>query len=147
MEEFNKPFAFSFDRESGFRGAFATREAAVEAGQEAARERSTPIDAIYVGKRVPVDPQADGHAECIVKAMRERMLGKCGVTDYLSKANEHLMADLDAQLAATIAVWLRRHAMLPAARISSISEHPLPMAREHPIDRSGRELSLIGGEE
>lgn len=146
MDDPNRPYAYSFDRESGFRGAFATREQAAEAGQEKAREGSTPIQAVFVGKRVAVDPQSEGHADFIARSMRARMQAKTGTTGYLADANEHLLADLDTAIATTINGWLKRHELSPASKISSISEHPLLTPHEHPVDRTV-EVGLIGGEE
>ena len=139
-----KEYAYSFDRES-FTGEFATRELAAEAGLRAAQARIDAIAAVYVGKRVAVDPQAEGHADDVAKAMRRRMLAGTGEAGYLAGANEHVLADLDAQLAATIVGWLRRHELGPAAKIKAISEHPLPTVHAHGPTRDD-EVQLMGGE-
>lgn len=140
----NKPFAYSFDREN-FRGEFATREQAVEAGLRAATQRSAMFEAVFVGKRSPIDPQADHHAEDVVRSMRRRMQAKTGDVSYLAGANEQNLADLDASLARAIVAWLERHGLSPATRVSSISEHPLPAVRAHgPV--SDDEVHQIGPE-
>ena len=139
------PYAYSFNRDT-FQGEFATREQAIEAGLKAAAARvSAPPTAVYVGKRVPTDPQADGHAEEVVKSMRQRMLDRAGDSAYLAAAHEHALADLDAALARAIGEWLTRNDFGPAAKVKSISEHPLPLSHEHGPSSSD-EVQLMGGE-
>lgn len=140
-----KPYGYSFDR-ARFTGEFATREQAVEAGLSAARERGRNVEAVFVGKRVPVDPQADHHADDVARSMRQRMQAKAGDADYLAGANEHVLADLDASLARTIVAWLDRQKLSPAARVTSISEHAIPSVRAHAPSRND-EVQLIGPEE
>jgi hypothetical protein len=140
-----KPYAYSFDRET-FRGEFATRESAAEAGLKAAIDHPATIGAVYVGKRVPVDPQADQHAEDVARTMRRRMQSKTGTSGYLVEANEHVMADLDASLEHAIVEWLKRHDLMPAPQIASISEHPLPAVKAHAPSRVF-EVGPMGGEE
>lgn len=137
-----KPFAFSFDRES-FRGEFATREEAAEAGQAQALKMMSAVEAVYVGKRVPTNPMADLHGDDVVKSMRRRMLTKTGDASYLAAANEHVVADLDASLEHAIIDWLKRNDLTPAAKISSISEHPLPAVHAH-APSSSDEVQMMG---
>lgn len=125
-----KPFAFSFDREA-FRGEFSTREEAAAAGQAEALKYMAVVEAVYVGKRVPTNPQADMHADDVVKAMKRRMQNKTGDASYLAAANEHVVADLDAGLEHAILDWLKRHGLQPADKFASISEHPLPQVHAH----------------
>lgn len=140
-----KPYGYSFDREQ-ILGEFATREQALEAGLRAAEHKGGLVEAVFVGKRVPVDPQADHHADDVVRSMKRRMLSKAGDATYLLAANEHLLADLDAALAKTIVEWLDRNGLAPAAKVASISEHPIPTVRGHAPDRRS-EVQLIGPEE
>jgi hypothetical protein len=137
-------YAFSVDRES-FRGEYSTRELAVAAGLDAARELPS-VEAIYVGKKTPVDTQTDDHAETVVKSMRRRMLEEAGDANWLGRANEHVLADLDAALEHAIVDWLRRHQLTPADKITAISEHPIPTVAAHAPDRN-TEPSMIGPEE
>lgn len=130
-----KPFAYSFDRET-FRGEFATREDAALAGQAEAMKFMAVVEAVYVGKRVPTNPQADMHADDVVKTMKRRMQHKTGDTSYLAGANEHLLADLDAAIEHAIIDWLKRHQLQPADKFSSISEHPLPQVHGHGPSKS-----------
>lgn len=139
-----KQYAFSFDRES-FQGEFATREQAAEAGLRAAVANLNNVAAVYVGKRVPTDPQADGHAEQIAKSMRQRLTARAGDAAYLPAADEHALADLDAEVAKTIVEWLKRHELMPPARVKSLSEHALPVVHVHGPSRSD-EVQLMGGE-
>jgi hypothetical protein len=140
-----KPYGYSFDRDR-FIGEFATREQALDAGLKAAQARSAIVEAVYVGKRVAVDPQADHHAEEIAQSMRRRMQSKVGDGTFLAGANEHVLADLDAALCRVIVAWLERHGLMPAARVTSISEHPLPAVRAHAPSRND-EVQSIGPEE
>ena len=140
----DKPYAYSFDRET-FQGAFATREQAADAGLRAAQQQMNNVPSVFVGKRVAIDPQADGHADAIARSMRQRMLASSGDAGYLAAANEHVLADLDAQLAATIVGWLTRHELVPAAKVKSISEYPLPTVHAHGPSRDD-EVQLMGGE-
>lgn len=137
-----KPFAFSFDRET-FRGEFATREEAAEAGQAEALKQMSVVEAVYVGKRVPTNPQADMHADDVVKSMKRRMLSKTGDAGYLAGANEHILADLDAGIEHAIVDWLRRHQLQPADKFSSISEHPLPQVHAHGPSKDD-EVGMMG---
>ncbi|MFT3785104.1 MAG: hypothetical protein QM770_02925 [Tepidisphaeraceae bacterium] len=136
-------YAFSFDREQ-FRGDFDTRELALAAAYEAARELGGAVEAIYVGKRVPVPAQTDDHAESVVRAMRRRMLEKTGDANYLATVNEHVMADLDAAIELAIVDWQKRHQLQPASRVQAISEHPLPTVKEHAPVAPRSETRLIG---
>lgn len=137
-----KPFAYSFDRET-FRGEFATREEAAIAGQAEALKFMAVVEAVYVGKRVPTNPQADMHADDVVRAMKRRMLTKTGDASYLAAANEHVVADLDASLEHAIIDWLKRHQLQPADKFGSISEHPLPAVHAHGPSKDD-EVGMIG---
>lgn len=138
-------FSYSFDRES-FTGRFETREQAVAAGMKAAAARPDPVEAVYVARSVPVDPQADGHAERVVEWMRVRMLDRTGDGSYLANVDEHQLADLDASIEHAIVEWLKRHGLEPACRYTAISEHPLPLVHAH-APHDSDEVSLIGPEE
>lgn len=137
-----KPFAFSFDRET-FRGEFATREEAAVAGQTEALKFMAVVEAVYVGKRVPTNPQADMHGDEVVKSMKRRMLTKTGDASYLAAANEHVVADLDAGIEHAIIDWLKRHELQPADKFTSISEHPLPQVSAHGPSKSD-EVGMMG---
>jgi hypothetical protein len=139
-------FSYSFDRET-FQGDFATREQAVAAGFKAADELGGAVEAVYVGKKQPVNPMADHHAEDVVRGMRRRMLEKTGEANYLAGANEHVLADLDASIEASIVDWLARHQLAPAPKLTALSEHPLPTVPAHAADTRRDEVKLIGPEE
>jgi hypothetical protein len=139
-------FAYSFDRET-FQGDFATREQAVVAGFKAAEELGAAVDAVYVGKKQAVNPLADHHAEDVVRGMRRRMLEKTGEANYLAAANEHVLADLDASIEASIVDWLTRHQLTPAPKLTALSEHPLPMVSASAAESRRDEMKLLGTEE
>jgi hypothetical protein len=140
-----KPFAFSFDRET-FRGEFSTREQAVDAGLAAATQMPAGVEAVYVGKRQPVDPVAEGHAEDLIAAMRQRMADRTGDYGYLRGVNEHVAADLDAAVEHTIVAWLRHHNLAPADRFVSISEHTTPLVKGH-APSATNEVTQFGSDE
>jgi hypothetical protein len=141
-----KLFSYSFDRET-FQGEFDTREQAVDAGIKAAEQLSGSIEAVFVGKRRPVDAQADRHADAVVDAMRTRMESRSGDSSYLAGVNEHILADLDASIEHAIVDWLARHRLAPAARFTAVSEHPMPLVAVHAPNTPGDEVSFIGPDE
>ena len=83
-------FAFSFDREQ-FTGRYPTREQALAAGLQAARQSPEAPGTVYVGKIILADPQACGHAEAVVDAMKLRARDKEGEAayTYLATVSEH----------------------------------------------------------
>jgi len=134
------PFCFSLDREN-FSGEFATREQARDAGLAAALLSNSVVDAVYVAKRQPVDPQGDHHADRIVADMRERMRIKFAQENFLDDVNEQQLADLDAAVEYAIAHWLNRHQLGPAPRLVSLSEYPVT----HPNHLSPARLDKPAG--
>jgi hypothetical protein len=121
-------YAYSFDRET-FTGAFATRDEAYRAAvARASGMEDTPAE-IFVGERVPADPQASGHATELIKAMarRARAAAGEGADEYLRRVNDQQEAELDEAVECTILDWLTRHEMMPTfADVRAISEHPMP---------------------
>jgi len=127
-----KPFCFSLDREN-FQGEFATREHARDAGYAAAAAAPSAVEAIFVAKRQPINPQADHHAETVVADMQNRMRIKFGEETYLTAANEHQLADLDAAIEYAVVEWLARHRLTPEPKWVSLSEYPVSNPHEHAI--------------
>ncbi|HWP39524.1 MAG TPA: hypothetical protein VNL70_01270 [Tepidisphaeraceae bacterium] len=124
-------FAYSFDRET-FHGSYATRQEALKKALEKLPEIETTPEAIYVGKRVPIDVGSSGLAEMILAAMRRRVREQnseeVGVADdFLMRVNEHQLAELDDEIDRVIRAWLVKHELMPRQdKIVAISEHPIP---------------------
>jgi hypothetical protein len=122
-------FAYSFDRQS-FIGAYETRQAAYVAGVRRAMEFPTSIEAVFVGERVPADPQVCGHAAGIIREMRRRAIGQSGdaAGGYLRRVHEHQEADLDEAVAQAVLAWLARHELTPGFfRVQRVTEMPMPL--------------------
>jgi hypothetical protein len=137
-----KPFCFSLDREN-FTGEFSTREEAKTAGLNAAAGSSAAVDAVYVAKRQPINPQADHHADRVVADMVERMRIKNREENFLEEVTEQQLADLDASLEHAIVQWLGRHQLGPAPRLISLSEYPVTNPKGHGPSRND-EVVLMG---
>jgi Arc/MetJ-type ribon-helix-helix transcriptional regulator len=128
-------FAYSFDRVS-FKGRFDSRLEALRAAERALQESDdTPADAIYVARRVGIDPQTSGHADAVLADMRRRMVAADGDPNWLRFVNDQQHAELDEALRRTLESWLAKHNLLPAEeKFEHISEHPLPSASSN-LDR------------
>src|SRR5690348_5279940 len=71
VNQVNRMFAYSFDRETFF-GSFDSRAAAFDAAVHRAADLNNQVDQVYIGLRVPGDPQASGYARDLIKTMRTR---------------------------------------------------------------------------
>jgi hypothetical protein len=124
----HQTYAYSFDHET-FTGAFATREEAYRAAvARASGMEDTPAE-IFVGERVPADPQADGHATELLKSMarRARAAAGEGADEYLRRVNDQQEAELDEAVERVVVEWLTKHEMMPTfADVRAISEYPMP---------------------
>lgn len=139
-------FAYSLDREQ-FDGNLPTRQEALKTGLNKALTLESPAEAVFVGKRVPIDPGSSGLAEMILAAMRRRVREQTGGAsgDYLMRVNEHQLAELDNEIDRVVRGWLDKHELAPTqSRIVAISEHPIPQPTMKPADRNGNEVSDLG---
>jgi hypothetical protein len=124
-------FAHSFDRET-FQGADATRQDALKQAFDKVPQFDDRPDTVYVGKRVPVDPGASGLAEMILGAMRRRVRDETGdnASQYLTRVNEHELAELDDEIDRVIRAWLTKHELMPTqSKVIAISEHSVPQPK------------------
>jgi hypothetical protein len=131
-------FAHSFDRET-FQGAADTRQAALKAAFEKLPQLESSPEAVYVGKRVPVDPGSSGLAEMIMGAMRRRVRDVTGdnSSQYLIRVNEHQLAELDDEIDRVVRTWLAKHELMPTqSKIIAISEHPVPQPKMNTTSKS-----------
>lgn len=122
-------FAYSFDRVS-FRGRYETRAEALRAAEQALqRSEDITAEAIYVARRVEIDPQTAGHADAVLADMRRRMVAADGDPNWLGSITDQQHAELDDAIRQAIEKWLARHDLLPGGeKFEHISEHPLPIA-------------------
>jgi hypothetical protein len=140
-------FAYSLDHVT-FKGNFETRAEALAAAKRELETRDAPIEAIFVGRRVAIDPQASGHADGVIASMRRRMSDLTDDSQYLRRVNDQQHADLDAALERTILDWLARHEFLPSTdRVENISEHPIPMAATMVRSTDDDEVDILGPEQ
>ena len=70
-------YAYSLDGQR-YVGSFETRQQALTVGLDAARQRQTPPETVYVGRHIPADPKASGHARMILSNMAARVGAKSG---------------------------------------------------------------------
>ena len=121
-------FSYSYDRET-FRGIYDTRQDALKNGIAKLPEQQSTPEAIYVGKRVPIDCGTSGLAEMILGTMRRKVrneVGDAGAQPLL-KVNEHQLAELDDAIDRVIRDWMTKHELIPAqSKVIAISEHPVP---------------------
>ena len=124
-------YAYSLEGQR-YIGAFETREQALTMALEAARQRQAPPETVFIGRSVPADPKASGHARIILSNMAARAREEAGDAGdgYLQSLPRDQIEELDAELEITILGWLTKHQLLPTFfRVESISEHPVPMPR------------------
>jgi hypothetical protein len=117
-------FAFSFDRER-FDGNLDTRQDALKTALQKVPTLDSSPEAVFVGKRVPMDPGSSGLAEMILGAMRRRLREQAGeaANGYLMRVNEHQPTQ---------------------SKIVAISEHPVPQPSMQTSSRNGNEVSELG---
>ena len=136
-EERNPPamparFAYSLNGEN-YTGAFATREEALTAALEAARDpmNIAPPQSVFVARRVEADPHASGHAKTVLREMAWQAHDEVGApaANYLNQLPESQIKELDTAIERVLYDWLRKHELLPSFfKVAGISEHPVPQA-------------------
>jgi hypothetical protein len=142
-------FSYSFDRET-FRGFYDTRQDALKNGIVAVKEQETTPEAIFVGKRVPVDCGTSGLAEMILGTMRRKVrdtIGDAGAQPLL-RVNEHQLAELDDAIDKVIRDWMVKHELTPTqSKVIAISEHPVPQPAMTRSSNGATEVSELGESE
>lgn len=123
-------YAYSLNGEN-YTGAFATRDLALAAAFEAARDpmNTAPPQTVYIGRRVEADPHAAGHAKTLLREMAWQAHDEVGApaASYLHQLPEDKIKDLDVALEKVLYEWLRRHDLLPTYfKVEGMSEHPVP---------------------
>jgi hypothetical protein len=139
-------YAFSLNREH-YTGSFATRDEALTAAIEAARRSEDSPQTVYVGRRVPGDPMAAGHARAILANMNARARAEFGDAGsaYLASLSRHQIENLDKSLELVIRGWLEHNELLPAfSKLESISQHSVPSRIAQPPTDNFAEVHEIG---
>jgi hypothetical protein len=142
-------FAYSLNGEN-YIGAFGSREEALAAAFEAARDpmglQLSP-QSIFVARRVEADPHAAGHARTILREMAWQAHDEVGAParQYLNQLDDAQIQELDGAIEKVLYEWLRKNDLLPAYfKVEGISEHPVPAA-PHFTSRNGeREVHEVG---
>jgi hypothetical protein len=139
-------YAFSLNGEH-YSGAYSTRDEALTAAIEAAHRGVDSPQTVYVGRRVPADPQASGHARAVLANMSARARVEFGDpgSDYLAHLSKQQIENLDKSLELVIRGWLEHNELIPTlSRVEAIGQYPVPSTSpERPSDDS-REVHEIG---
>jgi hypothetical protein len=139
-------FAYSLNGEH-YRGAFGSREEALSEALEAARRPSDTPQTVYVGRRVPADSKAAGHARAVLANMTARAREEFGdaASSYLTGLSKQQIENLDESLQLVILGWLQRNELTPAFfKIEAIGEHPVPRWTADRADDEDGEVHEIG---
>jgi hypothetical protein len=131
-----------------YRGAFATREEALAEAIEAARRSSSSPQTVYVGRTVPADPKASGHARAVLTNMAARAREEFGdnASSYLVKLPKPRIEQLDEALELVILGWLERAELMPTFfKVDAIGEYVVPTASPEKSSLADlREVQEIG---
>ncbi|HEY1923304.1 MAG TPA: hypothetical protein VGG44_11190 [Tepidisphaeraceae bacterium] len=144
-------FAYSLNGEH-YRGAFNTREEAVSEAIAAARRCSDTPQTVYVGRRVPGDCKAAGHARTVVTNMAARAREEFGddASSYLNGLSKQQIENLDESLQLVILGWLQRNELTPTFfKVEAIGEYTVPRSTfDRSLDEDGEvhEIGSIGYE-
>src|SRR5688500_1909140 len=140
-------YAYSLNGEN-YTGTFATREEALAAGIEAARESLDPPQTIFVARRVEADPHATGHARTVLRELAWQAHDEVGASaaNYLHKLSDDQVNELDLAIEKVVLEWLRRNELLPTYfKVEGISEHPVPQPPASALKSGGgSEVNQVG---
>ena len=130
-----------------YRGAFGSREEALAEAMEAARRSSDTPPTVYVGRRVPADPKAGGHARSVLANMGARAREEFGdaASDYLTDLSKPQIENLDQALELVVLGWLQRNELTPTFfKVEAIGEYPVPNSTADRPSEPDREVHEIG---
>lgn len=142
-------YAYSLNGEH-YRGAYPTREEALQDAIAAARRSPSGAPSVYVGHMVPADPKACGHARAILSNMGARAREQFGdsASGYLTRLRNDQIEDLDSALELVVLGWLVRHDLMPTFfKIDAVSEYPVPTPRQSTGVDGSTEVQEIGSGE
>jgi len=122
-------YAYSLNGEN-YTGAFATREQALDAALNDARDPlKLEPQTVFVARRVEADPHAAGHARSVLREMAWQAHDEVGApaANYLQQLRQDQIQELDGAIENVLYEWLRKHELLPTYfKAEGISEHPVP---------------------
>ena len=121
-------YAYSLNGEH-YRGSFESREEAVAEALEAARRSADVPQTVFVGRRVPGDSKASGHARAVLSHMTARAREEFGdaASNYLTNLSRRHIDSLDQALEMVILGWLQHNDLMPTFfKIEAIGEYPVP---------------------
>jgi hypothetical protein len=139
-------YAYSLNGEH-YRGVFASREEAVAEAIECARRCSATPQTVYVGRRVPADAKAAGHARALLANMAARAREEFGdaASSYLTGLSKDAIEKLDESLELTILGWLQRNDLTPTFfKVEAIGECSVPNSTSERAAGEYREVHEIG---
>jgi hypothetical protein len=124
-------YAYSLNGEN-YSGSFATREEALAAALDAARDPMNVIQpqTVFVARRVEADPHAAGHAKSVLREMAWQAHDEVGApaSNYLRQLRDDQTQELDLAIEKVLYEWLRKHDLLPDYfTVAGISEHAVPL--------------------
>jgi hypothetical protein len=124
-------YAYSLNGEN-YTGAFDSRELALAAALQAARDPSNLAQpqSVFVARRVEADPHAAGHAKTLLREMAWQAHDEVGApaANYLNQLQPEQLHELDRAIESVLYDWLRKHELLPTFfKVEGISEHPVPV--------------------
>ena len=139
-------YAFSLNGEH-YSGVYSTRDEALSAAIEAAQRGDAGTQTVYVGRRVPADPKAGGHARAILSNMSARAreeFGDAG-SSYLTGLSKQQIENLDKSLELVIRGWLEHNELIPTfSKVEAIGQYPVPNTPAQLADENYREVNEIG---
>jgi hypothetical protein len=142
-------YAYSLSGDQ-YRGPFDTREAALAAAIEAARNSSASPQSVFVGRMVPADAKAGGHARAVLSNMAARAREEFGdaAEEYLVGLPKAEIDKLDEGLELVIRNWLKTSNLMPTFfKVEAIGEYPVPALKEVQDASDYREVQEIGSGE
>lgn len=140
-------YAFSLNGEH-YRGNFDSREEAVAEALEAAHRSPDVPQTVFVGRRVPGDSKASGHARAVLAHMAARAREQFGdaASNYLVGVNKLQIDSLDGMLETVILGWLERNDLTPTFfKMEAIGEYPVPVISTARAASEAEEVHEIGG--
>jgi len=130
-----------------FRGSYATREEALSDAIADARQRDDAPQTVYVGRRVPADAKASGHARMVLSNMAARAREEFGDmgSPYLTGLSKQQTESLDQALEQTIRSWLDSNGLTPTFfKVDAIGQYSVPSVSSEPSVAEYREVQEIG---
>jgi hypothetical protein len=140
-------YAFSLNGER-YRGSFNAREEAVAEALDAARRSPDDPQTVFVGRRIPGDSKASGHARAVLSHMAARAREQFGdaASDYLTNLAKPQIDTLDETLEMVILGWLEHNELMPTFfKMEAIGEYPVPATVSVRSNAETREVHEIGG--